>query len=566
MKGRPIATQIDRHERREEEREAEPLGEEGGEEARVIVEARSRARRRRPGRGGKKLTASMMPKGTTKKTVSMSAGKSTGRSSASASAVAPHGFSTTQSSGLIRTPTSAPSCSVGPVARGGDGDDLLVAAGDIGLDARAEIAHEGHASAHRRVAPDRRAGCPPAGPRRPRRRRPGARRPGMVPPGTDAPPLACVAGQDVGRADEGGDEGVARTPVDVERRADLADAPFAHDDDQVRHGHRLALVVRDDDGGDAEAAAAAGEAPPASPRAASRRAPRAARRAERAAASAPARGRSRRAAAARRRASRSAGRRSPADARAPEARSTRASCSAFGDAADAERIGDVVADGQMRKERQRLEHHAEIALMRVEPRDVGAVDQDAAGGRLLQPGDHPKQRRLPAAGRPEQADEGAVRDGEIDVLDRRERRRSAWSDGRGRGRTFGARPPRTLSHEGEGVCRRQPGEGLRRGDSTLSDRRIPSSARFADTFSLMGEGSRAHASTSPRDDQLGPLLVQPVRLGLVEVVARDDRRDVGGDRRELLVGQVELVARRPSARCRPCATAAPGSPAATRSR
>ena len=42
-----------RHERREEEREAEPLGEEGGEEARVIVEARKPARRRRPARGGR---------------------------------------------------------------------------------------------------------------------------------------------------------------------------------------------------------------------------------------------------------------------------------------------------------------------------------------------------------------------------------------------------------------------------------------------------------------------------------------------------------------------------------
>ena len=37
--------------------------------------------------------------------------------------------------------------------------------------------------------------------------------------------------------------------------------------------------------------------------------------------------------------------------------------------------------------------------------------------RLLQPGDHAQQRGLAAAGGPEQADEGAVRDGERHVLD-----------------------------------------------------------------------------------------------------------------------------------------------------
>ncbi len=39
-------------------------------------------------------------------------------------------------------------------------------------------------------------------------------------------------------------------------------------------------------------------------------------------------------------------------------------------AADAQGIGDVLADGEVREQRQRLEHHAEIALMRVEPGDV----------------------------------------------------------------------------------------------------------------------------------------------------------------------------------------------------
>ena len=61
-----------------------------------------------------------------------------------------------------------------------------------------------------------------------------------------------VAGMRLVRADEGGDESVGRPAVDLDRRAGLADLALAHDDDEVGHGHRLALVVGDDDGGDAE--------------------------------------------------------------------------------------------------------------------------------------------------------------------------------------------------------------------------------------------------------------------------------------------------------------------------
>ena len=141
------------------------------------------------------------------------------------------------------------------------------------------------------------------------------------------------------------------------------------------------------------------------------------------------------------------------------------------------------------------------------------------------------------------------------------RRRSAWSDGRGRARTF-MRRLTTLSLR-ERVAAKRPGEGLTHGGRfAVADRRIPSSVRFADTFSPWGEGSRsAGGELSSRDDQLGPLLVQPVRLRLVEVVARDDRRDVGGDRGEFLVASDRACRAAPSATCRPCARAAPGSPA-----
>src|SRR5215218_6053025 len=51
------------------------------------------------------------------------------------------------------------------------------------------------------------------------------------------------AGQDVGRADEIGDEAAARRVVDLERLAGLLDAAVAHDDDAIRDRHRLLLVV-----------------------------------------------------------------------------------------------------------------------------------------------------------------------------------------------------------------------------------------------------------------------------------------------------------------------------------
>ena len=74
----------------------------------------------------------------------------------------------------------------------------------------------------------------------------------------------------------------------------------------------------------------------------------------------------------------------------------------------------------MREQRQRLEHHTEIALVGRHRRDVLVVEQDRAGARRLEPGDHPEQRGLAAAGRPEQAYERAVRHGEADGVDRRE--------------------------------------------------------------------------------------------------------------------------------------------------
>ena len=59
--------------------------------------------------------------------------------------------------------------------------------------------------------------------------------------------------QAVHGADEAGDEGRRRLVVNLPRLADLRDAAMVHDDDAVAEGHRFGLIVRDVDGGDAEA-------------------------------------------------------------------------------------------------------------------------------------------------------------------------------------------------------------------------------------------------------------------------------------------------------------------------
>ena len=57
---------------------------------------------------------------------------------------------------------------------------------------------------------------------------------------------------DIGGADEFGDEAVGRREINLARRADLGDGAFAHDDDAVAERHGFGLVVRHIDRGDAE--------------------------------------------------------------------------------------------------------------------------------------------------------------------------------------------------------------------------------------------------------------------------------------------------------------------------
>ena len=71
----------------------------------------------------------------------------------------------------------------------------------------------------------------------------------------------------------------------------------------------------------------------------------------------------------------------------------------------------------MRIEGVGLEDHGEAALGRGDLVDHLAVDEDFAGGNLLQAGDHAEQRRFPAARRADEDDELAVLDGKVDAVD-----------------------------------------------------------------------------------------------------------------------------------------------------
>ena len=90
-------------------------------------------------------------------------------------------------------------------------------------------------------------------------------------------------------------------------------------------------------------------------------------------------------------------------------------------AANPQRIDHVFHHGEVGEQRERLEHHAEPAPVGRNARLVDAVHQDPAAGGKLQPRDQAQERGLSATRGAEQADEGAVRDVDIDVVDRGDR-------------------------------------------------------------------------------------------------------------------------------------------------
>ncbi len=80
---------------------------------------------------------------------------------------------------------------------------------------------------------------------------------------------------------------------------------------------------------------------------------------------------------------------------------------------------DIVEDGEVREQREILEHQADRALLgRQEDGragDLAVVEKHAAGGLRLDAGGDPQQRRLARTGRAEQAEHLAGLGGEADV-------------------------------------------------------------------------------------------------------------------------------------------------------
>ena len=124
------------------------------------------------------------------------------------------------------------------------------------------------------------------------------------------------------------------------------------------------------------------------------------------------------------------------------------------DLADHQGVLDVLADAHVREQRVVLEDGRDVAGVRRRARDVVAVDLDAAAGRLLESGDQAQAGGLARTGRTEHGEELAVRDLERDLADgehvaerpadrmERDRRRGRAGRGGTQGGPRDQRPPR----------------------------------------------------------------------------------------------------------------------------
>src|SRR5713226_730595 len=72
----------------------------------------------------------------------------------------------------------------------------------------------------------------------------------------------------------------------------------------------------------------------------------------------------------------------------------------------------------MRVERVALKDHGDAAFARRQIVDQAAANEDLAGSRLLEAGDHPQQRRLTGTGGAEEDEELALPALQVDVDDR----------------------------------------------------------------------------------------------------------------------------------------------------
>src|SRR5207237_6864095 len=87
-----------------------------------------------------------------------------------------------------------------------------------------------------------------------------------------------------------------------------------------------------------------------------------------------------------------------------------------GDFGHVERIGDIVGSRHVRIEGIALEHHADVAVARLQHGHVALIKEDVAGVGHLQPGDHAQGGRLATAGGAEKTGHLAVGHGQAEVL------------------------------------------------------------------------------------------------------------------------------------------------------
>ena len=223
------------------------------------------------------------------------------------------------------------------------------------------------------------------------------------------------AGPEVGAADEAGREHRRGSAVDLERRAGLHDPPLVHHDDAIGHAHGLLLVVGHVDERDAERAVDLLQldldlAPHLEVERGQRLVEQEHLRTvdERARQGDPLR--------------LAAGqRRDVALGELRQAHELEVARHELGDLrlghpAQAQPERHVVEHVEMREQRHALEHEVHGALVGRQPRDVPAVDEDAAVVREVEAGDHAQERRLAAPARSEQAHELALGDVEVERL------------------------------------------------------------------------------------------------------------------------------------------------------
>ena len=221
------------------------------------------------------------------------------------------------------------------------------------------------------------------------------------------------------RPHEGGDECRRRALVDLLRGADLGDPPRVEDHHAVRHGHRLLAVVGHEDGGEAEALLEASHLVAhvlADPRVEVRE-----RLVEEEDRGVDGEGAGEGDALAL--SAGEAGHVAPLEALEPDEGDELPDSlrdAGLRPAAQAQPVPDVLGRVHVRPEGVGLEHHRHVPPLGRERPDRLPADLDAPGGDGNESRKGAKERRLAAAGGPEEGDEFARGDGEVDAVQDRD--------------------------------------------------------------------------------------------------------------------------------------------------